>query len=150
MIDQLGAGLEGGLYAAPSEAAWRDEWAVTEGLMVKMRDAAQRRGADLWIATLTNPAQVYPEAAIRRRIAEEIGVADLTYPDRRIAAFARAQGIPFVGLVEPLRSYAQAEGTNLHGSARFAGGHWNAAGHRRAGEVLGERLCAAYAGREAG
>ena len=43
------------------------------------------------------------------------------------------------------RAYAEAEETSLHGSDRFAGGHWNSIGHRRAGEVLAERLCTAYA-----
>lgn len=146
VIDQLGAGLETGLYVAPTETAWTEAWAVTEGLILKMRANVEERGADFWLVTLTNPAQVHPDAAIRGRIAETAGVgADLSYPDRRFAAFAEARGIPFIGLLEPLRAYAEAEETSLHGSDRFAGGHWNSIGHRRAGEVLAERLCTAYA-----
>ena len=146
VIDQLGAGLETALYVPPTETAWTEAWAVTEGLILKMRAATEERGADFWIVTLTNPAQVHPDAAIRRQIAETVGMGDdLTYPDRRFGAFAEARGIPFIGLLEPLRAYAEAEGASLHGSVRFAGGHWNSAGHRRAGEVLAERLCAAYA-----
>ena len=144
VIDQLTAGLDGGIYRAPVDAPWTEAWQVTEALIETMRDATAARGAALWLMTMTNPVQVYPELAPRRAFAGQLGVADLVYPDRRLARFAAASDIPFVVLVEPLRRIAEATQARLHGSSTFAGGHWNAAGHEAAGAELARALCQAY------
>jgi len=47
-------------------------------------------------------------------------------------------------LAEPLYRYAETHHAFLHGFAnsKIGFGHWNAEGHREAGELIGERLCA--------
>ena len=80
---------------------------------------------------------------VRRRYAERLGVRELLYPDRRLEAFARNEGIPFLMLVPPLRAWAEAHQTCVHG---FPGrwpceGHWNEHGHRLAGRRIAEKLC---------
>jgi hypothetical protein len=72
-----------------------------------------------------------------------VGVADLGYPDRRLEAFARSEGIDALTLVGPLAEAAQARGVCLHGfpNAFPCGGHWNAEGHRLGGELLAAALC---------
>ena len=144
LFDQLNASLEPGVYRPPSDQRWRSAWQVSEALIAQIGARVAERGSVLWLVTLTNPIQVYPDAALRERMVEQLGVEHLEYPDRRIAGVAAASGIPHVMLVAPLRAYAEAEAVSLHGTAAFAGGHWNATGHRIAGEVLAERLCAAY------
>ncbi len=141
---QLGAGLNGAVYLAPGDGPWADAWTVTEELVRAMNRRVRDRGADFWLVTLTNPPQVYPDSGVRRRFAAALGADGLDYPDRRLRNLAQAEGIPAVSLLEPLRAYADAGNVRLHGSEASAGGHWNRAGHRAAGESLARALCAAY------
>lgn len=143
---QLGHGLDPGVYRPPAGGAWDEAWGVTEAILRAMAGAAREHGAGFWIATLTNPLQVHPDPAPRARLAASLGLDDLLYPERRVAAFGAAEGIPVITLAQPLAALAEARGTRFHGSEAFAGGHWNAAGHRAAGQHLGEVLCRAYGG----
>ena len=145
LAQQLGAGLNGAVYLAPADGPWAGAWAVTEEMIRAMNARVRNKGADFWLLTLTNPPQVYPDAEVRRRYAEALGVGSLDYPDRRLARLARAEGIPVVSLLEPLRAIADARNVRLHGSEASPGGHWNRAGHRAAGDALAAALCAAYA-----
>ncbi len=143
---QLAAGLDPRVYQPPADAAWQQAWAVTEALIKALRDKSAAAGADFWLATLSNPVQVHPDAALRQRLATELGIQDLDYPDRRLAAFAATQAIPVVTLVDELRARAERQNKNPHGRPGFAGGHWNETGHQWAAEILAERLCRAYGG----
>jgi len=145
LFDQLNGSLNKGVYRRPEEPRWRQAWQVTEALFGAIAAATDDNGATLWLATLTNPIQVYPDARVRASLMDELAVTDLDYPDRRIARFATANGIRHVSLLRPLRAYAETRHINLHGGPSFAGGHWNATGHRAAGEALAAPLCAAYA-----
>lgn len=142
---QLMAGLNSALYREPSpDDAWNGTWNITEALIRAMKENVSTHGAEFWLVTLSNPVQVHPDRALRAQIAAELGVADLTYADRRLARFAGVEDIPIITLVEPLRAYAETHNTGLHGSGDFAGGHWNPTGHKVTGEVLTQRLCAVY------
>ncbi len=143
---QLAAGLDPRVYQPPADAAWRQAWEVTEELIKAMHQKSSAAGAKFWLTTLSNPAQVHPDTALRQRLAEQLGIADLDYPDRRLAAFAAAQKIPVVTLVDGLRARAQRQNLHPHGHAGFAGGHWNESGHQWAAEILSERLCREYEG----
>lgn len=144
--EQLGSGLDPGVYRPPENGPWGEAWALTEAILRAMDRAARGHGAQFWIATLSNPLQVHPEPGLRRRLAAALGLADFAYPDRRIAEFGHLEGIPVVTLAEPLGALAAARRAPLHGSKSFAGGHWNEAGHRAAGEHLAAALCRAYGG----
>ena len=144
VLEQLLAGLNGALYREPQDEVWHDAWEITEAMIGAMRDTVSDHGADFWLVTLSNPVQVHPNRALRARIAAELGVADLVYPDRHLSSFAKAEGISVVTLVDPLRAYAEVHDTGLHGSGDFAGGHWNSQGHKVTGDLLTRRLCAAY------
>jgi lysophospholipase L1-like esterase len=140
LLEQLNAGLQPELYREPS-GPWVHAWAVTEALVRQIALEVEEGGAEFWLATLGNPIQVTADEAVRRKFADSLGVPDLLYPDRRLAKLADSGGLRVVTLVEPLRAAAKSLGLSLHGSARFAGGHWNAHGHRVAGEALAERIC---------
>jgi len=145
VLGQLNSGLEPGVYLPPTEESWRQAWAVTERLIQAIADDAQTAGADVWLTTLSTPIQVFPDAEVRDSFSQQLGIIDLTYADRRIAAFAQQQNLPIVPMVDGLRATAEARNQNLHGSGRFAGGHWNNHGHTAAAALLAEPMCAAYA-----
>jgi len=81
------------------------------------------REARFLVATLSSAIQVHPDPQAREVFAAGLGVPDLYYPDRRLF---------------------------LHGFGRTVGyGHWNAAGHRLAGERLAEAIRELYKGNPA-
>lgn len=142
-------GLDDGVYLEPDDPAWRSAWRVSEDVIQLMRDEVEAQGARFLLATLSNAIQVDPDRARRERYAARIGAADLFHPDRRFEAFARSEGITAIALAPALRAWAEGNGRCVHG---FEGpwrcrGHWNADGHRVAGERLAARLCAAMASR---
>ncbi|MEQ8166014.1 MAG: hypothetical protein RIC93_08060, partial [Alphaproteobacteria bacterium] len=142
LADQLKAGLNMDVFASPKSPAWESAWHVTEKLIGEMAREVRRRPKTLfWIATLSAPPQVYPDPAVRAGIARSLGVPDLRGPDRRVAALARSLNLPAVTLVDDLAAYAETHKVRLHGSPGFAGGHWNATGHRIAGERLAASIC---------
>ena len=138
-------GREYQVFKKPETEAWRRAWTTTEALLRAMRDESRPAGAAFWMATLTAPAQVYPDDKVRTAFKAALKVKSLDYPDRRIAAFARREKIPLVALLDPLRTRADATGEYLHGfpNTRMGTGHWNEIGHRAAGEVLARAVCSA-------
>ncbi len=136
-------GLDAEIYRPPRDPAWQEAWRVSEALIRRMRDEVAARGARFQLVVLSNSIQVNPDAAERKRFADSLGVDELFYPDSRLAAFADEAGIPILLLAPELRRIAEADGRCLHG---FEGGtpctgHWNAAGHRAAGERIAQTLC---------
>ena len=132
------------IYKPPTEPAWRDAWQVTDDLVEETHREAARHGAAFLTVTLDTSIQVWPDPKVRENFMKRIGVSDLFYPDRRIAALGERDGFDVLTLAEPLYQYAQAHHAFLHGFAnsKIGFGHWNAEGHRVAGELIGERLCA--------
>ena len=136
-------GIDNLVYAAPSDAAWEESWRVTEGLLVLMRDEVEARGARFIVATMSNAIQVYPDASARSAFVQRVGATDIFYPDLRIRALGERERITVFNLAPELQAYADAHKTFLHGFGENLGnGHWNVEGHRVAGELLTEKLCA--------
>jgi hypothetical protein len=136
-------GLDNAVYAPPTEDAWRKAWSVTEALLTEMKRESEKFGARFAVVSLTTPIQVDPEAAKRQAFAKALGVADLDYPDRRLAEASARDGIDFLALAPPLRELATREKVYLHGFTNTAPGegHWNARGHRAAAKEIGRWLC---------
>lgn len=145
-IEELG--LDNAVYQPPADAAWTAAWAATEAMLREMDAETRRHGARFAIASLSTPIQVDPRVAKRQAFARELNVPDLLYPDRRLAAFGREAGIPFLALAPPLADYAAKTGRYLHGfpNTKPGEGHWNAAGHREAARLLTAWICAGMPG----
>jgi hypothetical protein len=136
-------GREYEVFREPRTPDWRNGWAVTEALTAAMRDDSRAAGADFLLAVLPGPVQVYPDIAVRQKMADAMGVTDLSYADRRLRDFAQRKEIPAIILAEPLQEYVARTGTYLHGfpNTRPGIGHWNAEGHRAAGDILATAIC---------
>ncbi|MGH7288759.1 MAG: hypothetical protein ACREI8_12145, partial [Myxococcota bacterium] len=144
--------IDSPVYAEPRDAAWKQAWDVTERMLRVMNDEVVGRGAAFELLVLTNPWQVHPDPAVRKRVASDAGVDELLYPDRRLEAFARDAGIPVLTLVDRFRSEAESHSVCLHGfeNAHPCSGHWNQEGHRLGGQLLAGRLCERLSGDAAG
>jgi len=130
------------VYFEPSDLLWKEAWRVTEGLIVLTRNEVTQRGADFLVVTLTNPIQVYPDASVRKRFMQRVGLVDLFYPDRRIKALGLREDFSVLNLAEDFQLYAEQHKVFLHGfEPNPGGGHWNKEGHRLAGKTIAERLC---------
>jgi hypothetical protein len=136
-------GLDNAVYAPPADPAWRAAWRVTEELIRALDRESRAQGARLAVVTLSTPIQVHPDPVARRRFAARLGVPDLLYPERRLAALARAEGIPALLLAPELARHSTRTGAYLHGFPNTppGEGHWNQEGHRVAGNLLADWLC---------
>lgn len=132
-------GLDDRVYLEPADELWKRIWRTTERLFLMMRDEAKAQGAKLGLVVISNGIDVHPDATLRDVYARSLGLKDLNYPSRRIEAFCKANGIPALCLVEPLRELAQRTGLYLHGFASRGipgAGHYNEIGHARAAELV--------------
>ncbi|HEX8070425.1 MAG TPA: SGNH/GDSL hydrolase family protein [Pyrinomonadaceae bacterium] len=139
--EELGA--DNLVYRPPTDPVWQDAWRVTEALILRMRDEVNAHGARLVVVTLSNGIQVYPDAQARQAFMQKVGATDLFYPDLRVKALCDGAGVPVVTLAPQLQRYADEHKTFLHGFPPDLGnGHWNETGHRVAGQLLAQQLCA--------
>jgi hypothetical protein len=136
-------GLDNAVYSPPRDQDWRDAWRVTEAMIAAMRDDAAAHHARFGLAVLTTGMQVHPDPAVRAAFMRKLGVADLFYPGRRLAAFGSAAGIPVLDLAPPLQRLAVRDRVFLHGFANTAPGegHWNERGHAAAAALIADWLC---------
>jgi len=134
-------GINNMIYREPDDT-WNGAWRVTEGLITEMRDEVRQRGAKFLFVTLSSDIQVYPNKIVRQAFMQRIGVNDLFYPDRRLQSLAERERIAFLNLAQPMQDYADQNGVFLHGfGSEIGNGHWNANGHKLAGELISRKLC---------
>ncbi|HEY0099458.1 MAG TPA: SGNH/GDSL hydrolase family protein [Pyrinomonadaceae bacterium] len=139
--DELG--IDNLVYREPADANWQEAWRVTEGLLGFMHNEVRDHGALFVVATLSNGVQVHPQPAAREAFLRRVGATDIFYPDARIKSLGERAGFPVLTLAPELQQYAERQQTFLHGFGRDLGnGHWNSSGHRLAGELLAQKLCA--------
>jgi hypothetical protein len=140
--EELGA--DNLVYLEPANAVWNDAWRVTEDLILEMRDEVNARGAKFVVVTLSNGPQVLPDPKLREAFMKRFGITDLFYPDDRIKSLGAREGIPVITLAPELQEFAERNSVFLHGFGENIGnGHWNATGHRVAGELLAKKMCEA-------
>jgi hypothetical protein len=140
VADELG--IDNLIYREPLDANWQEAWRVTEELLRVMRDEVRGRGAQFLVVTLSNGVQVHPRPEARAAFLARVGARDIFYPDLRLKSFGEREGFPVFTLAPSLQQYAEQHQVFLHGFGNELGnGHWNAAGHRVAGELLAQRLC---------
>ena len=136
-------GLDNAVYSPPRDQDWRAAWSVTEAMIAAMRDDAAAHRVPFGVVVLTTGIQVNPDREVRAVFLRKLGLADLFYPGRRLAAFGQAAGIPVLDLGPPLQQLAVREHVYLHGSSNTAPGegHWNAKGHAAAAPLIAAWLC---------
>lgn len=132
------------IYRPPIDRAWQDAWDVTEALVTLTRDETIKHGAMFLAVTEDTGIQVWPDARVRKGFERHLGVADLFYPDRRIAALGARDGFAVLTLAQPLQAYAEDHHVFLHGFSNTPQGfgHWNRVGHEQAGILIASKLCA--------
>ncbi|HUY27966.1 MAG TPA: SGNH/GDSL hydrolase family protein [Candidatus Binataceae bacterium] len=138
------AGINDFIYLPPSTDAERDAWRITEDEIEMVHQEAAAHHAGLLVVTLSNPIQDFPKPEVRARYMKALGIDTLFYPDARIAALGSRDGFAVLNLAPAMQSYADAQQVFLHGfpNTHPGVGHWNAAGHQVAGDLIAARICA--------
>jgi hypothetical protein len=135
----------GSIYQPPQSPQAVAAWAVTEALMLQFAHDVRENGAEPWIVTLANSDQLEVDPVTRRARLAELQVEDFFYPDQRIAAFGRNNGIDVVSLAEPMSAMALERRLQMRGGysdeAPLGTGHWNDVGNKVAAELTADRLC---------
>ena len=136
------AGIDEEIYRVPT-GAWAEAWDLTEILIAAMQEQVRSRSAKFLLMTTTQGVQVDPDPGKRAAAAKQLGVEDLFYAEHRLESLAKRQGFPVLALAPLLAKKAESSKAHYHGFSNTAlgTGHWNAAGHRVAGEALAEALC---------
>lgn len=137
------AGLEDNIYHPPVTPVWRDAWRVTEGIITMMARETAAHQVPLLVVTLANPPQIYPSPVVRGYYTQTYGSTDIFYPDERIKALGEREGFEVLNLAAPMQAYADEHHVFLAGfkDTKLGVGHWNAEGHRLAGELIADRIC---------
>lgn len=130
-------GLRDEVHLPPATPEWREAWRVTEGVLELMRDECRAKGTPFAIVTLTRGIQVSPDRKKKELFLQQLGAEDLYYPERRLAEFGRREGIPVLNLAPSMAAEAEERQVYFHAHRNTPGvGHWNAEGHRAAGERI--------------
>jgi len=137
-------GIEDNIYRPPTAPAWREAWRVTEGIIAMMARETAAHRVPLLVVTLADPPQIYPDPAVRASYMRVYGANDIFYPDERIKALGEREGFEVLNLAPPMQKYADEHHVYLVGfkNTKMGIGHWNAAGHRVAGELIARKICA--------
>jgi hypothetical protein len=135
-------GLDEMVYSEPKNDVWKEAWRVTEGLILLMRDEVREKEADFLVVTLSNGIQVHPDPSVRQAFTERLGIKNLFYPDLRIKSLGEQEAFSVLNLAKTFQVYAEQHKIFLHGFGSNMGrGHWNAEGHRFAGQAVAKTLC---------
>jgi hypothetical protein len=136
-------GIEDNIYRPPTTPVWQNAWRVTEGIITMMARDAAAHHVPLLVVTLANPPQVYPSTAVRASYMHLYGSTDIFYPDERIKALGEREGFEVLNLAPPMQAYADEHHVFLAGfkNTKMGIGHWNAAGHQLAGDLIARKIC---------
>jgi hypothetical protein len=135
-------GIDNMIYLEPQDDTWKEAWRVTEGLILKIRDEVNQKGAKFVLVPLSNAIQVYPDQSVRQNFMNYLGISTMFYPNLRLKALAAREKIDFLDLAEPMQAYGDQNHVFLHGFGSDLGnGHWNATGHRVAAELIAQHFC---------
>ncbi len=137
------AGLEDNIYNPPMTPVWKDAWRVTEGIITMMARETAAHHVPLLVVTLANPPQIYPDPTVRGYYLMTYRSTDIFYPDQRIKALGEREGFEVLNLAAPMQAYADEHHMFLAGfkDTKLGVGHWNAVGHRLAGELIAQKIC---------
>ena len=133
----------GTLYRPPTDATLSEAWRVTEEGIAQMARDVREKGLDFLLFSVTSGHQVHPDTDYREEFLREAGGGDLLYWNRRLGRLADKKAISYMDLVKPFQAFSEASGSCLHGFENSVpcGGHWNALGHRLAGENVADAIC---------
>lgn len=126
------------VYSESTNIEHQRAWQMTQYILEELCHECHVEKIPTFVFTVSSPIQCYPDPALRRRIADECGVSDLFYSERRIQRICSATTAEFYPLASALQKVADSSGEPLHGfpNSGIGLGHWNELGHHSAARIL--------------
>jgi hypothetical protein len=136
-------GLDEQVFREPADAKWREAWDITDALVLAANEETKQHGARFVLTVLSTPGTVYPNPQMRARYAASLGVKSLFYPEERLQRLGAVYGFDVLALAPQMQRAADEKHVFLHGfeNTKPGFGHWNAAGHALAAELIAAGLC---------
>lgn len=131
------------IYKKPETADWIEAWSITERLLQRMHVRTQEQKSLFGVVTLSNAIQVDPDVEKRELVQKSHNVENLFYAEERLIELGKRWGFPVFPLAPDMQKEAERTEAYFHGfsNTKLGTGHWNAHGHRVAGEILAKRIC---------
>jgi len=126
-------------YCPEPPEAFERAWALTGRLLRQLDREVRAQGGRLFVVLITEAMQVYDDLfGHRQRQMGQRCRLDPAEPDRRIEAFCKQDGIPFLSLRDPFRAAAPSRSSRVAGEWLFfnGSGHFNEAGNRLAAQEI--------------
>jgi hypothetical protein len=122
-----------GVYGDPADDAWREAWQVTEEILRQWHKETQDAGEIMLLVFLTESIQLDDGYTNPKGL-------DLTYPNRRLTEFARANGIPYLDFLSYAKEQVSRRGMKYPFLSWEFDGHYSQVGHQLLADFLEPRL----------
>ncbi|MEB3339392.1 SGNH/GDSL hydrolase family protein [Okeania sp.] len=135
--------IQANIFREPPNSDWQEAWKITDELIGIMAKEVQEKGAEFKIATVMNDMQINPDRQWREGYAKIMNIQDWYYPTKRLQNLGETHNFSVIDLIKPFDDYVQKNPVCVHGfkNTKMCTGHWNATGHKLAGEIIAKNLC---------
>jgi hypothetical protein len=129
-------------FRAQASAEVEQAWQVAEGLLSRIAEEARQQGAEPWLASIGAEVQENPNAPERTAYFESHGYREVSYSEERFEALAKREGIPYLGMSQPMLAYAERHNVSVRGffNTQPNRGHWNEVGNVAAADIVFDEL----------
>jgi len=124
-----------GVFEVKPWADWNRAWAITEALLAQTQADAGAAGAAFHLVQLSSPIEVMPRAIASGLVSDPAEI-DVDIPSVRVAQIAQRREMPMTNLVPGFRQVIGQSPAAFENLYLGCDGHWNAAGHRLAAELV--------------
>lgn len=109
------------VYRVDTPDEWEKAWRVTEALIKKMKEEAEKNGAQFMLFSLSNDTQL-SEDKYEQIVAKYPGVAmDPELPEKRLRAFTAEEDIVYLSALPTMKKVTE-KGIEVHPACH---GHWS-------------------------
>lgn len=135
--------LQANNFREPQNPVWQEAWKITDELIGIMAKEVQEKGAEFQVATVMTPMQIHSNKEWREGYMKIMDIQDWLYPTKRLQNLGKIHNFYVIDLVKPFDDYVQKNPVCFHGfkNTAMCTGHWNATGHKLAGEIIAEKSC---------
>ena len=125
-----------GVFELRPVADWGRAWAMSERLLARIRQEANRAGASFLLVNVASPIEVMPSSMLSRLLGERMKDVDTDRPSKVLAEIGERHGLDVRSLVPDFRKRIGKSETAFGDLFLSCDGHWTVAGHRLAAEFV--------------